>query len=262
MTNIFQFKKTKISAFLASLKIQANQQKEQTRPEAKMNELPALELEDDDDDQYENGGWLVEMLGVDVDREHVLPVFGNDFKREQFDLVRVIGSRMREARELTNMSQSVAARRLGYRAPGKLAKIENASDTCSVPAWTILRAARLYDVSIDFLFGLSQDFDDTAHRPVAGWLADALEVSRRRDLELISRLHDEVRLVTRSLPVLHERAKDVEAAITSFRVINQDFDDARGGARVLGTVERLLSSALGALNELRRLDRKIGLSAH
>ena len=231
--------------------------------EAEMTESAVLELDTTDDDQREaDADWLSDLFRIDLaDKTHTLPVFGEDVRAEQAALVRVIGARMREARELTNMSQVVAATRLGYRASGKLAKIENASDTCSVPAWTVLRAARLYDVSVDFLYGLTEDFDSTARRPVATWLADALEVSRRRDLELIRKLHDEVRLVSKLIPEVLERARDVEAAITSLRAINPSFDDFRGGARVVGTVERLLASAVGAMNGLRRLDRKMGLPA-
>lgn len=258
----FQFQKTKISAFLASLKIPAKPLIEQPHPEAEMIEPKAPEIEVVDDDLCENeAGWLVEMLGTDIDREHALPAFGTDFKKEQAALVKTIGARMREARELCNLSQQVAAERLGYMRSAKLSKVEGAMDTCSVPLHLIDRASRLYGVSIDFLFGASDDWDESVHRPAGEWLASALEKSRLRDLELIACLHAEVRLVSTLIPEVVERARGVEAAIAFFREINPDFDDCRGGAKVLGSVERLISSATGALSGLRRLDRKMGLPA-
>ncbi len=58
-------------------------------------------------------------------------------KHDQNKLVRTIGERLRVARELNNLSQSEAARRLGYANPSKLSKIEAAADTNSVPLWLI-----------------------------------------------------------------------------------------------------------------------------
>ena len=74
-------------------------------------------------------------------------------RMEQAAAVKTIGARMRQARELCNLSQSAAAKRLGYSNSSKLSKVEGATDTNSVPLWLILRAAKVYEVSIDFLFG-------------------------------------------------------------------------------------------------------------
>lgn len=74
-------------------------------------------------------------------------------KIEQSEIVKVIGTRLREARELCNMSQSVAATRFGYANSSKLAKVENATDTNSAPVWLILRASEVYEVSVDYLLG-------------------------------------------------------------------------------------------------------------
>ena len=75
-----------------------------------------------------------------------------DVKREKAKLVRMIGLRMKHARELVNMTQEYAAEKLGYANSSKLSKIENASDTDNVPNYIIERAATLYDVSVDYLY--------------------------------------------------------------------------------------------------------------
>lgn len=231
--------------------------------EAEMTESAVLELEAVDDDQHENdAGWLIEMLAVDIDRKRTLPIFESDIKKEQAAIVKTIGIRMREARELCNMSQSVAAKRLGYANSSKLAKVENSTDTNSVPLHLTKRAATLYEVSIDYLFGMTDDFDSKSYRPAGEWLASALEQSRLRDLESIGKLHNEVRLVSRHIPAVVELAKELDRAVGSFRQSNPEFDEMRSSARVVGSLERLMSAANTALGELRRLDRKMGLTPH
>lgn len=64
-------------------------------------------------------------------------------RHEVVALTKTIGARMKEARELAGISQSDAARRLGYKNSAKLSKIENASDGYPVPILTIWRAAML-----------------------------------------------------------------------------------------------------------------------
>ena len=115
---------------------------------------------------------------------------------EQAAVVKTIGARMREARELCNMSQSAAARRLGYSNPSKLSKVEGATDTNSVPLWLIVRAASVYEVSIDYLFGCSDDWEAgsrmTQERETSAWLFDTWEKARRRDMETLRKLHNKV----------------------------------------------------------------------
>ena len=102
-----------------------------------------------------------------------------DTKIDQLQLIAIIGCRMREARELCGYSQAKAAELIGYKNSSKLAKIENASDTKSVPIGTLRRAAEIYNVSLDFLFGIS-DIPDRAKMiereqiVIANWIHDRL----------------------------------------------------------------------------------------
>ena len=68
----------------------------------------------------------------------------NGLRHQQAELVKTIGARLKESRELCNMSLSESARQLGYANPSKLSKVENATDTRSVPFWLIPAAAKLY----------------------------------------------------------------------------------------------------------------------
>lgn len=89
----------------------------------------------------ENSDWIAGVDFESAEQEPALPVFDEQPKREQARLVQTIGARLAEARELCNMSQSVAAQRLGYSNSSKLSKVEGATDTNSVPLWLIVRAS-------------------------------------------------------------------------------------------------------------------------
>lgn len=181
---------------------------------------------------------------------------GNGARTEQSALVKKIGARMREARELNNMSQSVAATRLGYKNSSKLAKIENASDTNSVPLSIIARAASLYDVSIDYLFGVSDDWEagvrKTQEREVSSWLFDAWEKARRRDVEVLRKLHDRLEAMNGAIAQMVGAAEYGAEAMESFRRINPGFDNERGGARLLSAIGRISDSATAANAKMKR----------
>ena len=205
----------------------------------------------------ENGDWLP-SVGVDFEEATALPVFDGDPKREQARLVQTIGARLAEARELCNMSQVVAAQRMGYSNSSKLSKVEGATDTNSVPLWLIVRASRLYDVSLDYLFGESDDWETGLKRGVQGWLLDEWQKARVRDLATMERLHRRVSAVTTLLPAVANEAERAAEAIQRFAEINPGFDDMRGGARLAAAAENLIRLAANANGAAQRFRVEIG----
>ena len=188
-----------------------------------------------------------------------LPVFRDNAKIEQEAVVKTIGARLVEARELCNMSQLAAAYRLGYSNSSKLSKVEGATDTNSVPLWLIVRASKLYDVSIDFLFGATDDFEVGLQRPVQGWLLNEWEKARRRDMEALWKLNRRVSVVCSLLPNIAEEAERTAEAIQRFAEINSGFDDMRGGARLAASAENLTRLARDANATVRRFRLEIGV---
>ena len=63
----------------------------------------------------------------------------------------IIARRLKEAREIANISVKNAARQLGFKTQSALCKIEKGLIKPSINL--ILQAAQLYDVSADFIFG-------------------------------------------------------------------------------------------------------------
>lgn len=174
-------------------------------------------------------------------------------KHDQTELVRTIGQRLREARELANLSQSEAARRLGYSNPSRLSKLEAASDTNSVPLWLILGAARLYAVSADFLIGLSEDWDESAPRSPMAWLADTWTRARDRDLKAMDALHFEVATVAQTTADLVAAVNGLSHAVSAFQSLNAGWEDMRGGATLVARLGRLEAIARDGDAKLRKL---------
>jgi transcriptional regulator with XRE-family HTH domain len=179
-------------------------------------------------------------------------------KAEQTALIRVIGARMREAREeLAGLSQQQAAGLLGYANSSKLAKIEGASDTNSVPLLAILRAAETYQVSIDFLFGVSDDWErDPAvcrERQVGRWLFEHLDQARTRDAQVFSEMRAMVEAVSSMIPSLADGAEQAKVAFERFIDLNPTFEDLIGGARLQASIQSLDEAGRQARLALRRL---------
>lgn len=174
-------------------------------------------------------------------------------KHDQLQLIRTIGERLRTAREMNLLSQSEAARRLGYKNPSKLSKCEGASDTSSVPLWLLVAASRMYSVSLDFLTGESDDFEPGHPRLAQEWLLDAWQVARERDLRALERVHLEVMTTTAMTAAVVAAVRGVGEALTVFRSRNEGFDDAPASAMLTGRVARLESAARDADMRLRKL---------
>lgn len=194
-----------------------------------------------------------------------------DAKAEQAAIVRVCGKRLREARELCNMTQQTAARRLGYANSSPLSKIEGAVDTVAVSLWVIVRAARLYEVTTDFLLGVESDYDHDPHaiatRRAGFYLLGAWESARLQDLARIDRLSKEIATVSTAVTVLSGLVGEVDAALARFRVLNPSdgdlagFDDLPGSAALESTVARSRDAADRAKNMLRRFNLHCQASA-
>jgi len=187
-------------------------------------------------------------------------------RMEQAAVVKAIGARMREARDLCNLSQSVAAKRLGYSNSSKLSKVENATDTNSVPLWLILRAAKVYDVSVDFLFGASDDWETgarmTQEREASAWLMDVWEKARQRDVETLKKLHDKLEAMGETVAFMLAAGEEVDAALARFIELNPGFEeDMRGSARLASAINRVAAAAQSAKSKMARFRVECHLAA-
>lgn len=179
-------------------------------------------------------------------------------RKEQAAMVRTIGERMRQARELCNLSQSAAAKRLGYANPSKLSKVESATDTNSVPLWLIRKAAEVYEVSVDYLFGFTDDWECgarmTQEREVSSWLARAWNDGRERDLLALKQLNDRMAVLRDAVAVGIAMTREADAALERFAQLNPEFaEDMRGSNRLVNSVKNAVAAAEQAKSRLVKL---------
>jgi transcriptional regulator with XRE-family HTH domain len=199
---------------------------------------------------------LPEAIGVMQSLDWLEPCAANSpvlsGKHEQAALVRTIGERMRQARELCNLSQSAAAKRLGYANPSKLSKVEAAMDTNSVPLWLVQSAARIYEVSIDFLFGITDDWETGIPRGTQPWLLDAWQKMRERDLCTLDRVHSEIVTVSKATDELLSAVNAVGEALSIYRARNEGFDDSPASSLLTHRLAKLEACARNAEAGLKR----------
>lgn len=184
-----------------------------------------------------------------------------DHKFLKAAIVITIGRRLIEARELTGMGQAEAAQMLSV--PLKvLIRHERPADRLIVSLTLIQRAAKLYEVSLDFLFGESDDWETgsrmTQERAVSRWLFREFDSARCEQMDELRRIHNRIELLGGVIRRIAEHSELVNSAFNRFRELNPEFEDARGGANVENSIERLSASSESASRALRRFHMEIG----
>lgn len=179
----------------------------------------------------------------DVIEAITLPPISDEERRARAnELRRVIGQRMRAARELCGFSASDAANKLGMTVRA-LERIE--SPIGRVPNHPeILAAAGVYEVSIDFLYGATESFETdfgAAQRRAAGaWLFKRFEQNWRDQLAKFAQLDRRLEKIAGHIEAMTDVANENQSAINSMRERNPSFDDMMGGARVVRLTETLV----------------------
>lgn len=189
---------------------------------------------------------------------------------EQSLLAQSIGERLREAREMQGMSQTRAALLLGYQNSSKLAKVEAGVDSgqggCrpsrQIPLWLLRKAARIYAVSLDWLFGITETMESDEPRlkaqEEAVWLMQCeWNRQRWRDMLVIRSVQERVEAIEGMLGLMQEQAEQAEDALRRVRELNPElWDEMAGGARLERTVSATGAAVRTAVERLVRLRRE------
>lgn len=180
-------------------------------------------------------------------------------RRAETDLLNTFSRRLREARMLNGMGQIPAAEALGYANSSGLSKLELGTyfDDRSIPLLLPVKAARLYGVSTDYLFGLADWYEnnpeDVLRHFVCKSLADEWQRTREKDVASILALAQEIGAVSEALREIVDRNGEFQEALDTFVRHNPDFEDQRGGAKLLRTAAELATTVARAAGKLRAL---------
>jgi hypothetical protein len=193
----------------------------------------------------------------DPDRRHSV------IRMKQARTVKICGARFKEARvELCNMTLSKAAEALGYANASKLSKIENASDGYPIPLWVLVEASKLYEVSTDFLLGVSDDWERSARmtqeREVSRFQAEQIEKAIRQSCDMARLFNDELAWASGAIIGMAFSLEEVAATFKRVTEINvASWQEVKGGAKLAGEIDKALNLVATARAGLKRFKRKL-----
>ncbi|WP_446810555.1 helix-turn-helix domain-containing protein [Methylomonas sp. 2BW1-5-20] len=164
--------------------------------------------------------------------------------QEKSDIVKTFGQRMTTAREMCGLTGLQAAALLGYQNSSKLSKIEHASDGDTIPSFLPYKASIVYNCSIDYLFGLSDDWQRDPVTAQECHIQRALEQVTVDENNAIRDLFDQLSKVEQAATVAFNRFGEIKRLVNRFREINPEFDELKLGAKLLRVVEETHSEIL------------------
>lgn len=164
--------------------------------------------------------------------------------QEKADIVKVFGSRMKLAREMCGLTGLEAAEMLGYANSSKLSKIEHASDPETIPAFLPYKASIVYQVSTDFLYGISEDWQRDPVIAQERQIKRVLEEVTADESNAIRDLFEQLTVVEQAATVAFNRFGEIRRLVNRFRELNPEFDDLKLGAKLLRVVDEANSEVL------------------
>ncbi len=179
-------------------------------------------------------------------------------RQDQAELAKEVGARLKEAREMVGLSQLVAAKNIGYSNSTKLSKIETGKHSSQIPMWVLKRAAQVYDVSLDYLLGVTESMerDDLGHhiyREMATHMREEWNRYRHRDIIVQSSMIERVKCIEGSVSHIGTEAEQAEKAMIRLVELNSKlWDKMRGGHKALASVQATAAAARTANQKMKR----------
>jgi transcriptional regulator with XRE-family HTH domain len=168
----------------------------------------------------------------------------------------IVRERMISARVMNGLTAVEAAERLGYVNSTQLSLIESGDRKVPNDWQFLLNMSKAYSVSVDYLLGISphperdpvaaesfailRGFEELVHSQAAAMTTAFVRFGQEREAARID------------IQSIVGAAEHVAAAVSRMREIYPDFDELRGGAKVLSTVERLEQTVIPIKDAMRR----------
>lgn len=177
----------------------------------------------------------------------------------------IIAQRLREAREIANISVKNAARQLGFKTQSALCKIEKGLIKPSINL--ILQAAQLYDVSADFIFGLNDDWEKSLYcrqqRDCNSWIIHAINKNNNDVLQTLNIIKNKLYNLVEISEFLALKSQETNDAFLRFVELNKDdFLDLKGGAKLEKLITEIYNAAKFFINEKQKFSTVISRNAN
>ena len=170
-------------------------------------------------------------------------------KNLESEVAKTFGQRMKSARELCGYSLKQASEFLGYHHQKRLLEIETGTVYSSIPTWLIPKAAQLYDVSTDFLFGLIDEPSRILPIPEQT-LLDQVKKFEKDELGVISKLDEWLAKIEKSVLRGCDRAKENQAVLYRFAELNPGFVSMKLSKGILNSAEDMVIETRQIAEEL------------
>jgi len=159
--------------------------------------------------------------------------------------MKTIGARMLEARQLTKMHQMKAATLLGIE-KSQLQEIEHDFPD-SLPLSLVLQASKIYDVSMDYLFGISDDWEQSPdarkERDFLSHIESLLAETQAKAAAEIIRQQAQINTLVESVRAMAPAIDSVQRSMDRFIELNDGFPDMPAGAMVLSSIKKAQQAA-------------------
>ncbi len=161
----------------------------------------------------------------------------------------IVRERMISARVMNGLTAVEAAARLGYKNSTQLSQIESGERKVPNDWQFLLRMSRVYSVSVDYLLGISPNPErDPVAAESFAMLRGFEELLRAQAVSMTAAFvrYGTERLAARSdLQGMTIAAEAVCGALARMRELHPaEFDELRGGAKLVAAVERLESATI------------------
>jgi DNA-binding XRE family transcriptional regulator len=157
-------------------------------------------------------------------------------KQARDDLREIKANRLLSAREMNGLDQLTAAKQIGYTKSTQLCLIECGKR--EAPDWMMRRASDVYSVSLDYLFGVSEEPERDPATAMLRHVNNAVRANMAAVTDaLVCTTVEHVRSLSPMVLMAMDAASHVEALCASVDLMHrrsqEQFEDMPGGATVL-----------------------------
>lgn len=174
--------------------------------------------------------------------------------KEEIELIKIIGQRLAAARDLCRFTIKEAGPMLGV-TPLLLERIENGLNIKFVPLTLIHKASKLYDVSIDFIYGVTDDWElDPIVQGERLFGAGLHEFHANQLSELsvkFAQQHRKQQALTKAVKLMIFATDELDESMTQFKKMNV-FNNLACGSKLDYRTKKLVLTANKARLELVR----------